>query len=59
MKLHKFSENSSRRLSLIGGIAYGLGLTGGILGGWFLPSWVLAPLLGVAFVAWVLTRRRL
>ena len=57
MKLHKLSENSSRHLSLIGGIAYGLGLVVGILGGWFLPTWVLAGLVGAAFVAWVLTRR--
>ena len=59
MKLHKFSEKSSRRLSLIGGIAYGLGLMGGLIGAWFLPTWVLAVALGAAFVAWVLTRRPL
>ena len=59
MKLHKFSEHSSRRLSLIGGIAYGLGLAGGLIGAWFLPGWVLAGLVGAAFVVWVLTRRRL
>ena len=59
MKLHKFSEHSSRRLSIIGGIAYGLGLVSGLIGVWFLPTWVLALLLGAAFVVWVLTRRRL
>ena len=59
MKLHKFSENSPRSLSLIGGIAYGIGLAGGLIGAWLLPTWVLAVALGVAFVAWVVTRRRL
>jgi len=59
MKLHKFSEKSSRRLSLIGGIAYGLGLVGGLIGVWFLPTWALVAALCLAFGLWWMTRRPL
>ena len=57
--MRKLNANHARRVSLIGGIAYGLGLAAGLIGAWFLPTWALAGLLGAVFVAWVVTRRPL
>ena len=47
--MKRLNENSSRRLSAIGGLALGGGFALGILGAWFLPTWVLAVALSVAF----------